>query len=676
MTTTTATTVEDAMTKMAVTTPVRRSVRNGMMRTPPEAPSSTGRKKAAAAARTIRSSTGKRKLQSIDEKSTTPSQQQPAPNLVEPTERNSPIQDHDHDTINAENIHKTAMQLFPQDVKYISQYPVVSARIFAAFVLIVENDQQQQLFEPIRPLLEALVHVEAIALVEDDNNNTATAAAHDKARIKRTHFSGFDGSAVRPPVDREMHLVSKSTCRYHQSDVLQSLMEVKVELQKLSHAALKSVQIMEHFLQKYSSAKQTLNVYNENKNANRSIFNHQRTILKTKQTNPTAKRCKIMMKSSSSSSVPVPNDTSEIANLCAVAIQQHVVDCQDYPAQRVVAAANAFVAEFQVLAERIKQLPPEVMTPLQHQQILMTNWSKSFVSSHLQIEHRLAEQIGQSIRFLLRLYFNRAPPRLSTVNDEYDLIAEKEYSKVSDCVQLVTHDGQDSEAVDDSFLSAIISRALSFIYEFCHGELHHYTATTTTTTATISPTLSSFCVAHSSLPSTKKHRKISRSLLVADVDWELLRRDIQEAAQFLAVVNAAQFLHDLFTAKGVRAEIERFGGWSELEDYATFLWQYELWKICPYDAHLVILNNCDVLLQDLQVLLETLKPHVESCERALKNVQIQYHLCNNNENKKTSKRSKSSTSKPSRELVELSDFFHECWNDTQLFPRVLPAATD
>jgi predicted nucleic acid-binding Zn-ribbon protein len=658
---TTTTTVEDST--LAVSTPVRRSSR-----------------KAARSTGTVRSSTGKRKLQSIDESITTitststPSLQ--PPNLVEPAERSSPNNDLsllflDPDKINAENIHETALQLFPQDAKYISRYPVVSARIFAAFALLVA-DEEHHLLEPIRQLLQALVHVEAIALTEQDNDSTVAAA-----RSKRTHFSGFDGSAVRPPVDREMHSTigsssnSSSSCRYHQTDNLQSLMDVKVELQKLSHVALKSVERMEQFLRTYF-ARETPILNKENK-ANHAIMK-QRTILKLKQTFPAARRRKLMK---SSSIVPLMNDTSKMANLCAIAIQQYVTDCQEYPAQRVVAAANAFVSEFQVLAERLKQLPPEVMTPLQHQQILMANWSKSFVSSHLQIEHRLAEQIGQSIRFLLRLYFNRAPPRLSTVNDDYDLIAENAYSKVSDCVQLVTNDGQHSEAVDDSCLSAIISRALSYVYEFCHGELHHYTRNI----ATISPTLSRFCVAHSSLPPTKKHRKMSSSLPNADVDWDLLRQDIQEAAQLLAVVNAAQFLYDLFTAKGVRDEIERFGGWSELEDYATFLWQYELWKICPYDAHLVILNNCDVLLQDLKVLLETMKPHVKSCETALKNVQSQYHLYNNNHqkidtSKKASKRSKSSTAKPSRELIDLSNYFHECWMDTQLFPRVLPAASN
>jgi hypothetical protein len=87
-----------------------------------------------------------------------------------------------------------------------------------------EDARQHIHLQPILPLLQALVHVEVVALGHSQDNNT-----NNSSSSKRTHFSGFDCSSTQPPVDR----VDGSNT--HQQDSIEALVAAKEQVQALMH---------------------------------------------------------------------------------------------------------------------------------------------------------------------------------------------------------------------------------------------------------------------------------------------------------------------------------------------------------------------------------------------------------------------------------------------------------
>ena len=93
----------------------------------------------------------------------------------------------------------------------------MSARLFAVFALQDSNFQSYlehgtipEHVRPLMPLLKSLVHVEMTSLEE---NNTEW---RDKEG-RRVHFSGFDCSSIKPPVE------SLAGSEQHQSDSIDAL---------------------------------------------------------------------------------------------------------------------------------------------------------------------------------------------------------------------------------------------------------------------------------------------------------------------------------------------------------------------------------------------------------------------------------------------------------------------
>jgi hypothetical protein len=87
-----------------------------------------------------------------------------------------------------------------------------------------------------------------------------------------------------------------------------------------------------------------------------------------------------------------------------------------------------------------------------------------------------------------------------------------------------------------------------------------------------------------------------------------------------------RFLIDLWTVPNVSNEIERMGGWSEIETYADTSWKFDLYKLCPADAHLVPLCNVAVLLKRLRWYCQSMEDSIVSCETALEEVAKNYFL--------------------------------------------------
>lgn len=219
-------------------------------------------------------------------------------------------------------------------------------------------------------------------------------------------------------------------------------------------------------------------------------------------------------------------------------------------------------------------------------------------------EQRLAESVGQAIRCQLRSLWNDAPVKLGPKDVEYDIRA-MHYSKVRKHVILT--DSENGAAVEDECISAIVSNALRCIYEVLGMEQ-----------AMLSASLISLPHVFCASPATQRTlstRNDAPPLSLNQV--QEIVQDIQYATDFLAATRACRFLVDIMAIPGVHAEIERRGGWIDVQTFATLSWTHDLCQLCPDDAHLVMLSNFDVLWQRLRAHLPTLEQLAHVCDNAL-----------------------------------------------------------
>ena len=240
-------------------------------------------------------------------------------------------------------------------------------------------------------------------------------------------------------------------------------------------------------------------------------------------------------------------------------------------------------------------------------------------STSMQLESRLAELVGQGIRYRLRVLFNPAPPRLCN-NDVHYEHRSQAYSKVSQLITM-TKNEENSElgcAAEDGFISALLSRALR--------RFHDYWGLESIMSQDPPAIPSAFCsseASHRILP------PLSRGIgddIVTQRDRDAILHDVEEATSFLKAVYAARFLYDLWTAPGVADEIQRMGGWSQVEFYAGTSWKFHLHHLCSADAHLVPFSNISFLLRQLELFCQVMEPHVDKCTEALQRVAKNYQI--------------------------------------------------
>jgi hypothetical protein len=252
---------------------------------------------------------------------------------------------------------------------------------------------------------------------------------------------------------------------------------------------------------------------------------------------------------------------------------------------------------------------------------LLSGDSNDHSTTPLQLESRLAELVGQGIRYRLRVLFNPAPPRLCNLDLQYEHRSQA-YSKVN---QLITMKSKVAKmelgcAADDGFLSALISRALRRLHDY--WGLDHLMSQEQV--GPIPP--STFCSSPASLRALPTPLRSMGDDLVTQQDRDSILHDVEEATSFLRAVYAARFLHDLWTAPGVGDEIDRMGGWSQVTSYANTSWKYHLHQLCTADAHLVPLSNIESLLRRLDIHCQVLEPHVDQCVEALKTLAKNYQV--------------------------------------------------
>lgn len=416
----------------------------------------------------------------------------------------------------------------------------------------------------------------------DNSSGNASAASGKKnpeRRKTRVHFSSFDGSSTKPPVDREIG------SGFHQEQSIYAMVKAKDQIQALTWLAIPCIQDLVTFL--------------------------------------------------------LRDLTDDIRSECAAAVEQ------DYPPKRVQTLADLYAQDLKTLERRLLHLSPQCC-------------------SHLLVEQRLAQLLGRGIRFHLRTFFNSAPPRMSKTDHAYDERATA-YSQVNARINMTMLDGHVNEAVSDAFISALVSNALCRLHEFfglesllnATGPLDHQHHV---------PEV--FCSSLASQRTLSVRAKDYTESLTED-DCCSVMQDIQEATAYLAAARAARFLLDLLTAPGVSNEIERMGGWSHVETYASTLWTYDLYKLCRSDAHLVALGNYPALLQRLRTYTATaMTEHVvEQCEQALTLVYENYHL-------KAAADKKSAWLRKYPALADIAQLYTECMEQAQAFPRVLPVAVD
>lgn len=432
--------------------------------------------------------------------------------------------------------------------------------------------------------LRAMVRVESVSLGTTGTNTDGPPPAQRRTLV---HFSSFDGSSTRPPIDRDIQSSS------HQQQSIVAMIAAQEQIQALPPTAVNSIRALRQFL----------------------------------------------------------TDRLDDAMLteCAAAV------ADDYPARRVKALADLYVKDLTILEGRLQKLklPAHFVSPLQNEQVIVKEATAGEFDPLL-VERRLAELLGQGIRFRLRMFFNRAPPRLTPKDVAYE-VRSLNYSNVGKLVALNMIDGVAvSLAVGDECLSALISNALCRLYEvfglesMLNGsELHLPTA---------------FCASPASQRQLSTRSKSVIEPITTD-ECDAVLRDIREATGVLAAARAARFLNDLWTTPGVQEEIQRMGGWSEVESYATVSWKYDLWKLCPADAHLVALCNVEYLRRRVDTYCTALEGTVAGCEAALAVVHKNYHLGTKN----------GSVRGKYPQIAELSRVYAEALQRARAFPLVRPA---
>lgn len=371
---------------------------------------------------------------------------------------------------------------------------------------------------------------------------------------RKTQFSGFDCSSTQPPIDRVdgsagQHQDSIDALR-HVVDTIQSLVSNNPSLQWQNQTALES---LIDFLGNYMTTTDNNN-NKENQNA----------------------------------------EGLKMQQLCSMTI------APTYPHRRIAKAVAMYANEAKIVLARIVQQGRAAAAAGESQ----ASQQQSRMEEKLLVERRLAEFVGQAIRFQLRHLLNPAPPRLTPKDTEYE-VWSKNYSQVHQLITLVDSYGDD---VSGERITSLFNLSLDYLCE--HFGLEKLLDITYQ--QPVVPPL--FCAK----PASNRGVAVRGNLppLTLDEIADVVD-DIQEASSFVAATRACRFLHRFLSLPRVRHEIERQGGWGEVETYASISWQYDLWKTCPEDEHLVMLCNFDAFYQKIDVFLRAMTGPAQAAQDSL-----------------------------------------------------------
>jgi hypothetical protein len=246
------------------------------------------------------------------------------------------------------------------------------------------------------------------------------------------------------------------------------------------------------------------------------------------------------------------------------------------------------------------------------------------------LERRLAEFVGQSIRFHLRRLFNPPPlpytrpkedkpetPRLPEVPKDPSL----RQSRVFEIIDLQLPETSRDSAVADGSVSSLFSLALNRIYDF-FGMEAFVSAITSQDPIRLPETFCSSPVSQRGLGTPKQP---SAPLTPAELQQVL--GDIDGVYKFLAAYQACKFLLELTGAPGVKEEIRNMGGWSTVEEYCKILRRHKLHDVCVEDAHFSVLGhagNMERFFAKVEEWLSHMEPKVPLAEIGIANLAKRY----------------------------------------------------
>eukprot|EP00546_Thalassionema_frauenfeldii_P018115 CAMPEP_0178902366 /NCGR_PEP_ID=MMETSP0786-20121207/4563_1 /TAXON_ID=186022 /ORGANISM="Thalassionema frauenfeldii, Strain CCMP 1798" /LENGTH=630 /DNA_ID=CAMNT_0020573621 /DNA_START=100 /DNA_END=1993 /DNA_ORIENTATION=- len=242
----------------------------------------------------------------------------------------------------------------------------------------------------------------------------------------------------------------------------------------------------------------------------------------------------------------------------------------------------------------------------------------------LNLQIKLAESMGRTIRYHLRRLFNPiyGPITLDETFEEQrkvknDNDAFRHPSKMSEILQMRHPDwysAGSNSAVADGSVSAVLNVALETIVNYFGAEL--FLAGSTFVMPTI-PT--SFC----NSPAAKRGiKEITEN--VSDEAMVTIVNETVDAQQFLAAAKACRFIIELLNWPGVEEEISRLGGWTLIEKCATQFHLHCLDKFSPNDAHLSVLKNVPVLLERSRQCWNNMQNAAKDCTDELDNMWIRF----------------------------------------------------
>lgn len=527
----------------------------------------------------------------------------------------------------------------------LSLQPCVSARLFACYSLHAEKQQtltkstststtaststplhrstRQSQFsqyssenshiQPILPLLQSLVHVEVIALghSKDSNSNSnmnstlptnANASSSNNNKHKQTHFSGFDCSSTLTPVDR----VDGSNS--HQQDSIEALVAAKEQVQALLSLCSMDMDMDIH----------TTTTGTDSDAENRDATTTTATPSATATTQQVRSCLQTLIHFLGDTMLATSGYGLTLRQECAKSIAVH------YPPRRVEKAVTVYRKELETILARLQLQDQDFITSASTSTSAAhfnnsSNFSNNYAGKVLFVEKRLAEFVGQAVRYNLRRFFNKAPPRLTPADTKYEQRLGT-YSQVYALVEMEMPDDHENAAVDDECISALVSTALCRIYEFFGLEA------LLDSSQRPPPLPVLFCQQPASNRGLAiRTLSVPADSLLTDQDMDDILNDIDEATSFLAAAKGCRFLLDLFQIKGVQDEIVRQGGWLEVENHASISWKHDLWKLCPDDAHLVVLCNYAAFLQKIQSWVPLMEQQVSSCQASLDALAKRFH---------------------------------------------------
>ncbi|KAL7581157.1 hypothetical protein ACA910_005948 [Epithemia clementina (nom. ined.)] len=270
---------------------------------------------------------------------------------------------------------------------------------------------------------------------------------------------------------------------------------------------------------------------------------------------------------------------------------------------------------------------------------------------NLFLEKRMADFVGLALRYQLRLLLRPAPPRLTPADADYANWSQRHSQVHNKIVMKMERKG--AVDVDDDRLAALFNSALD--------SLCGYFGLDKLTDPTFSEPI---------LPQHFFQRPASQCRFeqkdgprLSNEDLKEVLADIEEATHLVSAKNASSFLYDLLSLPTVQEEIERQGGWSSVETYATYSRMYNLWKLCPEDEHLVALCNFDSFFRRLDGIVRALDGPSHHALKSLESFKKRFNL------KAKSKR----LLKERPEVVKVAIYLAEISAGVTVFPSISEA---